>query len=91
MAPAVAVKEAVVEAAGTVTEAATGRRELLLARATVEPPEGAALERVTVQEVAPLEFSEVGVQDSEETTTAATRLRVAVWDWPLRVAVMTAD
>ncbi|MGD0669120.1 MAG: hypothetical protein ABSB23_16300 [Bryobacteraceae bacterium] len=40
--PAVAVKVAEVEPAGTVTEAATGRVLLLLDRATTVPPLGAA-------------------------------------------------
>ena len=75
-----AVKEAVVEPAGTVTEAATGSRVLLLASATADPPLGAALERVTVQEVEAPEPREVGVQAKEETTVTVTRLMVAVFD-----------
>ena len=62
MPPAVAVKEAVVEAAGTVTEAATGRRGLLLARATMEPPEGADPLNVTTQLVVLELANVVGVQ-----------------------------
>ena len=51
-AAAVAVKVAVAAAEGTVTEEGTVRAAvLLLERATTEPPEGAGLERVTVQVV----------------------------------------
>jgi len=47
--PAVAAEVAEVEPAGTVTEAATGSIELLLDRATVVPPLGAAAASETVQ------------------------------------------
>jgi hypothetical protein len=47
--PAVAVKVAEVEPAGTVTEAATGSIVLLLDRDTAVPPLGAACASVTVQ------------------------------------------
>ena len=50
--PAVAVKLAEVEPAGTLTEACTGSSTLLLDRPTVAPPVGAPPESVTVQEVA---------------------------------------
>ena len=50
MAPAVAVNVLFAEPAGTVTEAGTGRRELLLVSVTMLPPAGAALVRVTVHE-----------------------------------------
>jgi hypothetical protein len=51
-AAAVAVKVAAVAAEATVTEAGTVKAEvLLLERVTTEPPEGAALERVTVHVV----------------------------------------
>ena len=54
--PAVALKLAVVAAAATVTEAGTVRAELLEDRDTDEPPDGAALESVTVQaDAAPAE------------------------------------
>jgi hypothetical protein len=49
MVPAVAVKVAEVDAAGTMTEATTGSRLLLLERETVAAPVSAALVRVTVQ------------------------------------------
>ena len=52
-AAATAVKLAVVAAEATVTEVGMVTAEvMLLERATVDPPEGAALERVTVQVVA---------------------------------------
>jgi hypothetical protein len=51
MLPAVAVKFIVVEPAGTVTEAGTGSRALLLVRITVAPPLSAAPDSVTTQEL----------------------------------------
>lgn len=59
---AVAEKEAEVEPAATVTEAGTVSAELLSEIATVRPPVGAALERVTVHEDAPPEVTEAGAQ-----------------------------
>jgi hypothetical protein len=53
--PVDAVKVALAEFAGTVTDAGTIRLALLDAKPTVVPPFGAALERVTVQVVAPLD------------------------------------
>jgi hypothetical protein len=47
--PAVAAKLAVVEPAGTVTEAGSDSSELLLDRPTEAPPLGAGLETFTVQ------------------------------------------
>ena len=47
--PAVTAKVAVVEAAATVTEAGTDNTALLSERLTVEPPAGAACDRVIVQ------------------------------------------
>jgi hypothetical protein len=88
---AVALKVAVVAAAATVTEAETGSRALLLDRATAVPPVGAALDSVTVQVLAAPEFRLVGLQARLETSTGATKLTVAVLDWPLSVAVTVAD
>jgi hypothetical protein len=90
MVPAVAVKEAVVAPAGTVTEATTGSRALLLESGTLVPPEGAVEASVTVQVVAPPEVRAVGLQASEEKLTAVVRLIVAVLETPLRVAVTDA-
>ena len=53
---------------------------LLLESVMSEPPEGAALERATVQEVAAPEFREVGLQTREETTIGVTKVTVAVFD-----------
>src|ERR1017187_4973103 len=66
MVPAVAVKVAEVEPAGTVTEAATSSRALLLARDTAGPPLGAPGASATVQvELAP-ETRLVGKHCSED-------------------------
>ena len=89
--PAVAVNVIEVAAAGTVTEAAgTGSNALLLASDTTVPPLGAVLLSITVQVVAVPEFKLLGSQASEDSTTAANRLTVAVCDTPLRVAVKVA-
>jgi len=73
MAPAVAVKFADVEFAGTDTDAGTVRAAALLERVTVAPPAGAAFDNVTVQELAPLGFKLAGEQETELTTVLATR------------------
>jgi hypothetical protein len=64
MVPAVAVNVADVAPAATVTEAGTERSVLSLLSETAAPPEGAALERVTVQELVPAGLRLVGVQES---------------------------
>ena len=73
----VALKVAEVAAAATVTEAGTVRVALVLVRATAAPPVGAAWVRVTVQALEEFDPRLVGLQTSEETSTA-TRLTVAV-------------
>ena len=78
MAVVVALKAAEVALAGTVMEAGTVRVELLLVRVTLAPPAGAALVRVTVQEVEELGPRLVGLQAREETRTGATRLTVVL-------------
>ena len=75
-----AAKVAVVLPAGTVREGETGSRGLSQEMATMEPLGGAALERVTVQEVAAPELRDVGVQAKEEMTTEVARLTVALLD-----------
>jgi hypothetical protein len=85
----VAVKVAEAAAAGTVTEAATGSRALLLERETVAPPVGAALVRVTVQVLTAPEARLAGLHASEERVTGTTSEIVAV-DRPLREAVIVA-
>jgi hypothetical protein len=74
----VALKVAEVAAAATVTDAGTVRTALVLDRATVAPPVGAAVVSVTVHVLEELGPRLVGLQVSEETNTGATRLMVAV-------------
>ena len=89
-AAAVAVKVAEVVAGATVTEAGTVTAEVvLLARATEEPPAGAALERVTVQEVEE-EAARVVLVHSKEVGVIGAAVMVRARDLvvPLRVAEM---
>ena len=88
-APAVAVKVAVVAEEATVTDAGTVTTEVaLLERTTVDPPEGAGLERVTVQVVVE-EAERVALVHSREVNAAgvAVAVRMAVLLTLLRVAV----
>jgi hypothetical protein len=78
MVPVVALKVAVVAAASTVTDAGTVRVGLLLVRVTLAPPVGAACVRVTVQVLVKFGPRLVGLQTSEETSTGATRLMLAL-------------
>ena len=64
--PLVAVKAAEVELAGTVTDAGTDKIALFEDSATVLPPEGAALESVTVQEVVAFDARAEAAQFSED-------------------------
>jgi hypothetical protein len=90
-APAVAVKVAVVAAAGTVTEAGTVTAEVaLLERATEAPPEGAALERVTVQVVVDEAARVELVQSREVGVAGVTSDKLAVALRLSRVAVTVA-
>jgi hypothetical protein len=88
MAVVVELNVAVVAAAATVTEAGTVNAGLLLDRVTRAPPAGAALVKVTVQELDAFCPRLVGLQTSEETSTGATRLIVALAELLLYVAVM---
>jgi hypothetical protein len=90
MVPAVAVKEAVVAPAATVTEPGVVNAELLSEMVTTEPPLGAVEVRVTVQVLVAPEVRVVGLQTREERLTEAVRLMVAVWETPLRVAKRVA-
>jgi hypothetical protein len=91
MLPAVALKVVVAEPAWTViVDAGTGSSALLLERETAVPPAGVVLLRFTAHVVMAPEVKLVGLQVSEETVTADTRLIVAVWVKPLRVAVSVA-
>jgi hypothetical protein len=91
--PAVAVKVAVVEPAGTVTEAGTVRAALLSLRLTAVPPVEAARDRVTVhEEVAPDE-TDVGEHCRLEIVRLAGGVTVSenVLEEPLRVAVEVTE
>jgi hypothetical protein len=73
-----AMKVAEIAPADTVTDAGTLRAELVLVKATMAPPAGAALLRVTVQVVEEMGPRLSELQASEETSTGATRLMVAL-------------
>jgi hypothetical protein len=91
MLPATAMKLVVAEPEGTVIEdAGTGSSALLLDRETAVPPAGAAWLRVTVHVALVPEVKLVGLHVTEETVSADTRLIVAAWETPLRVAVSVA-
>lgn len=72
MVPAVAVNEAVVAAAATVTDAGTVNPPLLLESETAAPPAGAACDSVTVQLEVALLTRLVGAQTNELTMVGAT-------------------
>jgi hypothetical protein len=74
----VALKVAEVAAAGTVMDPWTVSAGLVLVRVTAAPPAGAAPLRVTVQVLEALGPRLVGLQASEETSTDAVRLTVAL-------------
>ena len=77
MAAVVALKVAEVAAAATVTEAGAVSVALVLVSVTAAPPVGAAWVRVTVHVLEALGPRLVGLQVSEETSTA-TKLTVAL-------------
>ena len=74
----VAPKAAEVVAAATVTDAGTVRVVLELDRATEAPPVGAGWVRVTAQVLVPFGPKLAGAHVSEETSTGATRLTLAL-------------
>ena len=78
MAAVVALKLTRAAAASTVTDAGTVRVELVLVRITVAPPAGAGWVRVTVQVLEVFGPRVVGLQISEETSTGAARVMVAL-------------
>jgi hypothetical protein len=86
----VALKVAEVAAAETLTDAGTVRVELVFVRVTLAPPVGAGWVNVSVQVLEAFCPRLVGLQASEETRTGATRLRVALAELLLYVAVMVA-
>ena len=73
-----ALKLAAVAACATATDAGTVRVALVFVRVTVAPPTGAGWVRVTVQVLEALGPRLVGLQTSEETSTGASRLIVAL-------------
>ena len=82
---------AVVAAAGTITDAGTVNAEVtLLERATLEPPVGAALERVTVHVVTEATTKLVLVHCSDAGVAGATSDKLAVALTPFRAAVAVA-
>ena len=80
---AVVAPEATVTDAGVVSSALLSDSETAVAAV-------AALERVTVHVLLAEEPRLMGEHASEVSVTGATRLMVAVWDTPLRVAVTVA-
>jgi len=78
MAPVVALKVADEAAAATVTEGATVSAALELERETVAPPAGAGWVKVTVHVLEELAPMLAGLQVSDETSTDAVRLTVAL-------------
>jgi hypothetical protein len=87
---AVALKIAVVAPIGTVTDAGTVSKALLLSSVTLESPLGAVWVRVTVQVLTALCPRLVGLQAKVETSTDASRPTVAVCELVPRVAVTVA-
>ena len=85
-----AVKEVEEELPGTVTDARTVKTGTLLDSFTTVPPEGAALERATVQVVLALAVKVVAVHWTDERATGAIKEREAVLETPVREAVMVA-
>jgi hypothetical protein len=78
MAEVVALKVAVVAPAATLTEVGVVSTVLLSERATLAPPVGAALVKVTVQVLEALGPRLLGVQAKADTSTGATRLTIAL-------------
>ena len=78
MAAVVALKVAVMAAAATVTDAGAVSVALVLVRVTAAPPVGAALVKVTVQVLEAFGPRLAGLQTSDETSTEAVRLMVAL-------------
>ena len=74
----VALKAAEMVAANTVTDTGTVSVELVLVRITVAPPVGGGWVRVTVQVLEAFGPRVLGLQISEETSTGAARVMVAL-------------
>jgi hypothetical protein len=86
----VAEKVAEVAPAGTVTDTGTVRAAVELDRATADPPDGAALERATVQVVLVLAVRLDWPHWSEVTFGGSVMEKVMAWEEPLRDAVRWA-
>ena len=83
MAVVVALNVAEVAAADTVTVAGTVSVTLALVSVTLAPPDGAAFVNVTVQVLEAFGPKLVGLHDSVDTETDATRFTVAFAELPL--------
>jgi len=91
MLPVVAANVALMAAAGTVTDAGIVSAVAVLESATTAPPVPATWDNVTVQVADALGPRLVGVQESDDSAGVAVwRLIDAVFELPLKVAVMTA-
>ena len=90
MVEVVALNIAVVEPAGTVTDAGTVSEALLLASVTLDPPAGAFWVSVTVQVLTALCPRVVGLHVTADTKIGAFRLIVDVCELLPRVAVTVA-
>jgi hypothetical protein len=86
----VALKVAVMAAAATMADAGTVSVGLVLVRETNAPPAGAALLNVTVQVLEAFCPRLVGLHESDDTRTGATRPIVAFAEVLLYVAVTVA-
>ena len=78
MAAVVALKLTRAAAASTVTDAGTVSVEFVLVRVTIAPPVGAGWVRVAVQVLEAFGPRVLGLQISEETSTGAARVMVAL-------------
>ena len=83
MVPVEMLKVPLLAEAAMVTDGGTVRAELETARVTTIPPFGADWESEIVQVPEAFDATLVGLQDSEETLTGASRLTVALADVPL--------
>ena len=75
------------EPAATLALAGTVTAALFEDRATLDPPEGAGCDNVTVQAALPPEFSEVGEHWSADTVTEGVTVTAAVTELPFSAAV----
>ena len=83
MAVVVALKVAVLDEAATITEAGTERIAFVFVSVTLAPPAGAGCVSATVQEADAFCPRLLGLQESDDTSTGATRLRVVLAELPL--------